>query len=212
MDIACWQPKQAYSKQEQFLRKQLTRTRKLFGLAANSYAGPGYLTRKTCSPSATSRLHHQHAPPHHHLSCRQDRALHDRHCRRVRAAPGRRSTSRSQRSRRTPSRQAQGFGEGEVVDKDNNSPLAGTASGTTLARPIGFEPMTYGSGERGPDEHGSSSRVVTLQASGSEYPRSDVMLGPCLNSVPFARAADAALGVYLNLIAQELAAPLLATA
>jgi hypothetical protein len=34
-----------------------------------------------------------------------------------------------------------------------------------------------------------------------------VMTGPCLNSVPFARAADAALCAYLSVMAQELAAP-----
>jgi hypothetical protein len=31
MGLARWQPQQAYSKQEQFLMKRLTRTRKLFG-------------------------------------------------------------------------------------------------------------------------------------------------------------------------------------
>jgi hypothetical protein len=35
------------------------------------------------------------------------------------------------------------------------------------------------------------------------------MSGPCLNSVPFARAADAALGTYLTFMAEELAAPML---
>jgi hypothetical protein len=39
-----------------------------------------------------------------------------------------------------------------------------------------------------------------------------VMSGPCLNSVPFARAADAALGVYLSGMAWELAAPWLSVA
>jgi hypothetical protein len=59
------------------------------------------------------------------------------------------------------------------------------------------------------DSSGFVSSGHSAPASDSDKPRSDVMTGPCLNSVPFARAADAALGTYLTLMAEELAAPML---
>jgi hypothetical protein len=46
--------------------------------------------------------------------------------------------------------------------------------------------------------------VITSGYALPEEPRTDVMSGPCLNSVPFARAADAALAALLNLKALEL--------
>ena len=70
-----------------------------------------------------------------------------------------------------------------------------------------LELQANGLRERRSTPPGSSPPISTHRPGDAEERRSDVIAGPCLNSVPFARAADAALQVYLTFAAREIAAP-----